>query len=148
VLPKTAEVIVVGGGVMGASTAYHLAKKGCSNVLLLERETGSLAVPVLDLPGGPSPEGPGVPEWVWAGGLMDPETKERVLEILMGHRYEVSNTPAVHPVTGRIYIMAAGRSLEEGLFYGIDLARGELRIAFETLVLTPEAVKKLEERLA
>jgi sarcosine oxidase subunit beta len=31
-------VVVVGGGVMGASTAYHLAKRGCKDVLLLERE--------------------------------------------------------------------------------------------------------------
>jgi sarcosine oxidase subunit beta len=37
-LPKTADVVIVGGGVMGASTAYHLALKGCRNVLLLERE--------------------------------------------------------------------------------------------------------------
>ena len=38
-LPKTADVVIVGGGVMGASTAYHLALKGCQNVLLLERES-------------------------------------------------------------------------------------------------------------
>jgi len=38
-LPKTADVIVIGGGVMGASTAYHLALKGCQDVLLLERES-------------------------------------------------------------------------------------------------------------
>lgn len=37
-LAETADVVVVGGGVMGASTAYHLAKKGCQDVLLLERE--------------------------------------------------------------------------------------------------------------
>jgi sarcosine oxidase subunit beta len=37
-LPKTADVVIVGGGVMGTSTAYHLALKGCRNVLLLERE--------------------------------------------------------------------------------------------------------------
>jgi sarcosine oxidase subunit beta len=37
-LPQTADVVIVGGGVMGASTAYHLAKKGCDSVLLLERE--------------------------------------------------------------------------------------------------------------
>jgi len=35
--PKTADVVVVGGGVMGASIAYHLARKGCENVVLLER---------------------------------------------------------------------------------------------------------------
>lgn len=37
-LPSTADVIVIGGGVMGTSTAYHLTLKGCQNVLLLERE--------------------------------------------------------------------------------------------------------------
>ena len=36
-LPKSAEVVIVGGGVMGASTAYHLALRGCRNVILLER---------------------------------------------------------------------------------------------------------------
>jgi len=36
-LPSSADVVVVGGGVMGASTAYHLASKGCRNVVLLER---------------------------------------------------------------------------------------------------------------
>jgi sarcosine oxidase subunit beta len=36
--PKTAEIIVIGGGVMGASTAYHLAARGQKNILLLEKE--------------------------------------------------------------------------------------------------------------
>ena len=37
-LPKTAEIVVIGGGVMGASTAYHLAARGQRNVLLLEKD--------------------------------------------------------------------------------------------------------------
>ncbi len=37
--PTTAEVVIVGGGVMGVSTAYHLAKRGVRDVLLLERDT-------------------------------------------------------------------------------------------------------------
>ncbi len=36
-LPSRAEVIVVGGGVVGTSIAYHLTKAGVSDVLLLER---------------------------------------------------------------------------------------------------------------
>jgi sarcosine oxidase, subunit beta len=38
-IPESAEVVVVGGGVMGASVAYHLAKLGVTDVVLLERES-------------------------------------------------------------------------------------------------------------
>ena len=37
-LPHTADIVIIGGGVMGASTAYHLAKRGAKNILLLEKE--------------------------------------------------------------------------------------------------------------
>lgn len=37
-LPKTADAVIIGGGCMGASTAYHLAQRGTGRVLLLERE--------------------------------------------------------------------------------------------------------------
>jgi sarcosine oxidase, subunit beta len=35
---STADAVIVGGGCMGASVAYHLAKRGVSNIVLLERE--------------------------------------------------------------------------------------------------------------
>ena len=37
-LPQQAEIVIIGGGVMGASTAYHLARRGCTDILLLERQ--------------------------------------------------------------------------------------------------------------
>ncbi len=38
-LPSRAEVIVVGGGVVGCSIAYHLTRRGVKDVLLLEQGT-------------------------------------------------------------------------------------------------------------
>jgi sarcosine oxidase subunit beta len=37
-VPAHAEVVVIGGGVMGASTAFHLSEAGVRDVLLLERD--------------------------------------------------------------------------------------------------------------
>ncbi len=37
--PSHARIVVVGGGIMGCSTAYHLAKLGQRDVVLLERHT-------------------------------------------------------------------------------------------------------------
>src|SRR3990170_5620252 len=37
-MTETADVVVVGGGAMGASIAYHLAAAGAGRVVLLERE--------------------------------------------------------------------------------------------------------------
>src|SRR5438445_7104015 len=37
-LPRTANVVVIGGGVVGCSIAYHLALRGLRDVLVLERE--------------------------------------------------------------------------------------------------------------
>ncbi len=36
---ETADAVIIGGGVIGASTAFHLAERGMSRVTLLERST-------------------------------------------------------------------------------------------------------------
>jgi sarcosine oxidase, subunit beta len=36
---QTAEVAIIGGGIVGSSIAYHLTASGCKNVLVIERET-------------------------------------------------------------------------------------------------------------
>ncbi|HEV8583620.1 MAG TPA: FAD-dependent oxidoreductase [Methylomirabilota bacterium] len=38
-LPRTASAVIIGGGVVGCSIAYHLAGRGVRDVLVLERET-------------------------------------------------------------------------------------------------------------
>ncbi|MBI5183123.1 MAG: FAD-binding oxidoreductase [Nitrospinae bacterium] len=35
---KVSDVVIIGGGIIGISIAYHLAKSGCSNVVVLEKE--------------------------------------------------------------------------------------------------------------
>ena len=37
-VPKQAEVVIIGGGVIGCSIAYHLSKIGIKEVVLLERK--------------------------------------------------------------------------------------------------------------
>jgi len=37
-MTETADVVIIGSGIVGSSVAYHLAQQGCTNVLVLERE--------------------------------------------------------------------------------------------------------------
>jgi len=37
-LPKNANVVIIGGGIIGCSIAYHLGHMGCKDVVLLERD--------------------------------------------------------------------------------------------------------------
>lgn len=48
-LPSKAAVVIIGGGIMGASIAFHLAEGGVRNIVLIERDTlgsGSSAKPL------------------------------------------------------------------------------------------------------
>ncbi len=37
-MTETADVVIIGSGIIGSSVAYHLAAAGCTNVLVIERE--------------------------------------------------------------------------------------------------------------
>src|SRR3982751_5286036 len=37
-MAETAQVVIVGSGIVGSSVAYHLAERGCRDVLVVERE--------------------------------------------------------------------------------------------------------------
>lgn len=38
-MTETADVVIIGGGIVGSSVAWHLTQAGCRNVLVLERES-------------------------------------------------------------------------------------------------------------
>jgi sarcosine oxidase subunit beta len=37
-MTETADVVIIGSGIVGSSVAYHLSEQGCTNVLVVERE--------------------------------------------------------------------------------------------------------------
>jgi sarcosine oxidase subunit beta len=37
-MTETADIVIIGSGIVGSSVAYHLAQAGCTNVLVVERE--------------------------------------------------------------------------------------------------------------
>ena len=103
-------------------------------VAMFRRGDGALAMPVLELPSKPGAKGEELPAALWAGGLMDAGLRQQSWDLLRGNRYAVTNTPAVHPQSGRIYITATGDSASQGRLYGIDTQGGALRIAFAAKV--------------
>jgi glycine cleavage system T protein len=63
-LPTQAQVVIIGGGVIGCSVAYHLTKLGWSDILLLERK---------QLTSGTT--------WHAAGLIVTPDSNELAVEI-------------------------------------------------------------------
>gem|GEM_PF-6344707 len=100
-------------------------------VLFFWSHNGKLAMPPLDLPGGPGPAPEDEPpESLWKG-VMDPDLVPFLFNLIQGWKLEVANTPALHPETGRLYITAAGASPGTGMLYGIDISDDALTIAFQ-----------------
>ncbi len=113
--------IITNEGYVGGITAN-------GQIMLFNRADGSLAVPVVDLPGGAGPTPPAVTAGLWQGGLMDPAIIADTFAAFFGYAFEVVNTPAVSPQTGRIFITAAGSTSDVGRLYAIDIILGQLVI--------------------
>ncbi len=100
-------------------------------VIFFDADSGKLAMPVLDLPGGDGPQAKDKPTADLWKGLMEPELKAIMFNLIQGWEMEVANTPALHPQTGRVYITAYGVEPGTGLLYGIDVFDDHLAIAFQ-----------------
>ena len=115
-LPSHAEIVVIGGGIIGCSTAYHLAQLGVRDVVLLERierleEVLPGARPQME-DGGPDVVGPRLPSGPdglrellgsdWAHGV------EAAVDIaLLGRYYERIADHAV-TIAERVGFMVTG----------------------------------------
>ena len=103
-------------------------------VLFYDRDTGTLAIPVFNLPTGPAPQrGPTLPG-VWQGGLMDEAVIPLFKQIAFGYGVPVANAPAVHPESGRIFITAAGPKQgnnHTGILFGLDITESGITTAVE-----------------
>ena len=64
-----------------------------------------------------------MPESVFADGLVDPEIREWAWQLLVGGSMPSANTPAVDPVSGRVFVAATSTTEGRGALYGLDLAR-------------------------
>lgn len=101
-------------------------------VVFFRRDNGTLAFPVLDLPGVAGPPSQDPPPGLWEGGMIAPDFVRPLWDLFSGRAIEVANTPAVHPDTGRIFITAGGATADEGVLYGIDTTAEGAVIAFAT----------------
>lgn len=100
------------------------------HVALFKRNDGALAMPMLDLPGGKALPPTKIPPGLFAEGLFDQEYIQAVWDATFGFDMELSNTTAVHPETGRMFIVATGTEPEEVVLYGIDVINNALKISF------------------
>jgi outer membrane protein assembly factor BamB len=104
----------------GSSTDGYLA--------LFDMNTGEL-YDKLKLPGTKGPKSLPVFNGLWEA-QMCPEIRQFAWDAVFGCNMQCSNTPAVDPKTGRIFIVANGFSEDEGVIHGVDLTPEGLKLAF------------------
>lgn len=92
------------------------------DVVVFERETGRLLAPSKRLPGHvPPPTAMKLGRSMFGGGLVDPEIREWVWQLLMGGHMRSANTPAVDVESGRVFIAATSTTVGRGALYALDL---------------------------
>jgi glycine cleavage system T protein len=118
---ERAQVVVVGGGITGCSVAYHLAKEGWNDVLLVEKD---------ELTSGST---------CHAAGLVTQFNPSPTMMRFRRYSVELYRALGVFETVGSLRIASSPESLKE-LQRGASRARG---IGFDVDVLTPEEAVRL-----
>ncbi|KAK8776628.1 hypothetical protein V5799_030030 [Amblyomma americanum] len=128
-VPASADVVIIGGGIIGCSTLYHLTKLGCSSAVLLERDR---------LTAGTT--------WHTAGLIWRLRPNDTDIQILNHTRHLLMNVleeeTGVHPGfinNGGLFIANSKERLDE---YKRLMTIGKA-FGIESYVLSPEETKKL-----
>ncbi|QFT94641.1 4-methylaminobutanoate oxidase (formaldehyde-forming) [Roseovarius sp. THAF9] len=125
-LPKNAKVVIIGGGVVGCSVLYHLAKKGWSDCVLLEKN---------ELTAGSTWHAAGnVPTFSTSWGIMNMQRYSTELYARLGDEVDY---PMNYHQTGSIRLAHSKERMQEferakgmGKHQGMDLE-----------ILTPDEIK-------
>ncbi len=101
-------------------------------VAFFYRDSGELAVPVFTLPVSQGKPSAPLPPGIWQGGLIAEAFHQQLWDILYGRNMAVTNTPAIHNRSGRLFITSAAENPDDGVLFGIDIVGGKIDIAFAT----------------
>ncbi len=99
-------------------------------VALFDMKTGKFFTK-LKLPGNKGPKSLPMFEGLWET-QMAPEMRQFAWDAVFGCNMQCSNTPAVDPLSGRIFVVANGMKEDEGVIHGVDLTEDGLKLAFTT----------------
>lgn len=95
------------------------------DVVILNRADGSLAAPIINLPGGPAPPTTQIfPPTLWQGGFLDPEVIDLTFNIFFAGLMESANTPAVDAQSGRIFVTGTDTTPGLGALYVLEFTPG------------------------
>lgn len=128
---RTADVVIIGGGVTGCSIAFHLAERGVRNVVVLERRF---------LASGGTGRSVGIMRQLYP----TPETSRMVLHslrVFQGFR-EITGGEAGYVQCGAI--IAVGPGQREALARTLESQRA---IGIQARLISPEDIRELEPRI-
>jgi glycine/D-amino acid oxidase-like deaminating enzyme len=132
-MTTTADVVIIGGGATGASTAYHLAKRGVKNVVLLEKQF---------LASGPTGRSSACVRQHYS----TPETCRLVLKALrFFERFEELTGGRTAGFVRSGYLLGVDDRLRKAMEASVQLQQSQ---GIDSRLITPAEAQAIEPRLA